>query len=64
MPRLYGKGKKAFIWPQEEILKQTDDESLFARQTPQDKTIEQESGSLLAESLGCFSQSENVFSYL
>ncbi len=63
MPLLYSEGRKAFIRLQEEIFKQTDDESLFAHQTPQGKTIEQEAGSLLAESLDCFSQSENVFSY-
>lgn len=34
MPLLYGEGNKEFIRLQEEILKQTDDESLFAWNPP------------------------------
>jgi hypothetical protein len=30
MPLLYGEGKRAFVRLQEEILKETDDQSLFA----------------------------------
>jgi hypothetical protein len=30
MPLLYGEGKRAFIRLQEEIMKETDDQSLFA----------------------------------
>ena len=34
MALLYGEGRKAFIRLQEEILKSTDDESLFANSYP------------------------------
>lgn len=63
MPLLYGEGQKAFTRLQEEILKQTDDESLFAHQIPPWSSLTGFFGSLLAQSPDCFSQSRGVFSY-
>jgi hypothetical protein len=36
MPMLYGKGQKAFIWLQEEIMKVEDDHSIFAWRSMED----------------------------
>ncbi|KAF8848189.1 HET-domain-containing protein [Acephala macrosclerotiorum] len=64
MPLLYGEGHRAFYRLQEEILKQTDDESLFAHYLPLDYSIygkEEHLGSLLASSPDCFSGSGDIF---
>jgi hypothetical protein len=63
MPLLYGEGRKAVTRLQEEILKQTDDESLFAHQITPWSSLTGFFGSLLAQSPDCFSQSRDVFSY-
>ncbi|PVH74880.1 HET-domain-containing protein, partial [Cadophora sp. DSE1049] len=56
MPLLYGEGEKAFIRLQEEILKETDDQSLLAWGISTGKTSNVKSPS-------DFSQSANVVSY-
>jgi hypothetical protein len=61
MPLLYGEGWKAFTRLQEEILKKTDDESMFANYRPNSyKRDLSYSGSLLAETLDYFLSSEDV----
>jgi hypothetical protein len=67
MPLLYGEGWKAFTRLQEEILKKSDDESLFANHRPlyQDHTDDSlyqtiETGPLLAETLDYFLSSADV----
>ncbi|KAK2592783.1 hypothetical protein QQS21_009526 [Conoideocrella luteorostrata] len=50
MPLLYGEGRKAFIRLQEEILKQTDDESLFLWKCPQDDPFRYQLSGFLARS--------------
>lgn len=64
MPLLYGEGYKAFYRLQEEILKQTDDESLFAHYLPLGYWTyrkQQHYGSILALSPDCFSESGDIF---
>jgi hypothetical protein len=68
MPLLYGEGQKAFIRLQEEILKQTDDESLFAHKTGEIKfslrpSYSSLTSSLFAQSPDCFAQSANIVPY-
>jgi hypothetical protein len=62
MPLLYGEGGKAFIRLQEEILKSSDDESLFAHSIPsrQPKFDSLRFSSLLAQSPACFSGWANI----
>jgi len=69
MPLLYGEGRRnAFIRLQEEIVKRTDDESLFAWRLPDKRiTLELEDSSvpfsgLLAPSPACFSDGGNIVS--
>ena len=61
MPLLYGEGQKAFIRLQEEILRQRNDESLFAHQNltgnPRTERL------LLAHSPDSFSQSADILLY-
>ncbi|KAK5636615.1 hypothetical protein RRF57_012327 [Xylaria bambusicola] len=70
MPLLYGEGEKAFIRLQEEIMKQSDDYSLFAWRSDSDSDQPSvHSGRLLAPSPAAFAHSGNVirlsqFSYL
>ncbi|KAI1364998.1 heterokaryon incompatibility protein-domain-containing protein [Xylaria arbuscula] len=70
MPLLYGEGEKAFIRLQEEIMKQSDDYSLFAWRSDSDSNKPSEnSGGLLASSPAAFVNSGKVvrlsqFSYL
>ncbi|KAI0528003.1 heterokaryon incompatibility protein-domain-containing protein [Xylaria bambusicola] len=70
MPLLYGEGEKAFIRLQEEIMKQSDDYSLFAWRSHSDPDQPSvNSGRLLAPSPAAFADSGNViqlsqFSYL
>jgi hypothetical protein len=61
MPLLYGEGMKAFQRLQEEILKSSDDESLFADTTPL-WPLEMDSGysSILAQLPACFSGWEHI----
>lgn len=62
MPLLYGEGTKAFKRLQEEILKQTDDESLFVWQdedAPDDKDY-----GFLASSPKCFENTQAVVPYV
>lgn len=61
MPMLYGEGEKSFIRLQEEIMKQSDDKSLFAwtdPRAPKDSICE-----LLAKSPADFSDSGDIFHY-
>ena len=62
MPLLYGEGVKAFIRLQEEILKRSDDESLFAHTTPRvQASLDYVSfPTLLARSPACFSGWGNI----
>lgn len=55
MPLLYGEGDKAFIRLQEEIMKVSDDDSIFAW-----KSSHQDHGSLLATSPDAFEKSANI----
>jgi hypothetical protein len=59
MPLLYGEGLKSFTRLQEEIIKKTDDESLFAHNTLY-PSFGFPYGSLLAETPDCFLNSGNV----
>ncbi|KAE8444813.1 hypothetical protein EG329_014167 [Mollisiaceae sp. DMI_Dod_QoI] len=54
MPMLYGEGKRAFIRLQEEIMKVSDDHSLFAWRSIEDH------GGLLATSPSAFAESGNI----
>lgn len=56
MPMLYGEGERAFIRLQEEILKVTNDQSLFAWRSTE------EHGGILATSLAAFEMSGNIIS--
>lgn len=61
MPLLYGEGRRAFVRLQEEILKETDDQSLFAWTTQRTEGQAEESLSgLLAESPLAFKDVGNV----
>ncbi|RFU27235.1 hypothetical protein B7463_g9114, partial [Scytalidium lignicola] len=55
MPLIYGEGKRAFIRLQEEIMKISDDQSLFAW-----KSKEENHGGLLATSPAAFKESGNI----
>lgn len=55
MPMLYGEGHRAFLRLQLAILKQSDDESIFAwRPDPKDTTFEDETCGMLAENPDVF----------
>ena len=62
MPLLYGEGEKAFIRLQEEIMKQSDDYSLFAWRSDSDpdQPSDHSGGRLLASSPAAFANSGNV----
>jgi len=61
MPMLYGEGEKAFIRLQEEIMKDYNDEALFAWR---DENADREKRTgLLATSPSMFKDSSNFFSY-
>ncbi|EOD44061.1 putative het domain-containing protein [Neofusicoccum parvum UCRNP2] len=61
MPMIYGEGEKAFIRLQEEIMKDSDDESLFAWV---DKTAPPDAlHGLLARDPACFADSGNIVPY-
>lgn len=61
MPLLYGEGERAFIRLQEEIMKRTDDESIFAWSNPPELQTHVQLTGLLASSPSDFSDSSNVF---
>lgn len=61
MPLLYGEGEKAFIRLQEEIMKHSDDQSLFAWSDPH-ADVESPRG-LLAKSPAHFVNSSNIMPY-
>ena len=61
MPLLYGEGEKAFMRLQEEIMKQSDDQSLFAWINPD--VHEDSHHGLLAQSPADFSNSADVVPY-
>ncbi|KAK4463247.1 vegetative incompatibility protein HET-E-1 [Cladorrhinum samala] len=54
MPMLYGEGRKAFARLQEEILKQSNDQSIFAWSYPEDKQSHTQFSGLFAPSPDCF----------
>ncbi|KAK4199513.1 hypothetical protein QBC40DRAFT_297494 [Triangularia verruculosa] len=61
MPLLYGEGeKKAFIRLQQEILKSTDDHSIFLWILPEDKSRQRKYWGLLAESPTWFANSRGI----
>lgn len=60
MPLLYGEGQKAFIRLQEEILKQTDDQSIFAWSIPEDLHSHVRLSGVLASSLEDFKDASMV----
>jgi hypothetical protein len=60
MPLLYGEGEKAFIRLQQEIIKHSEDESIFAWSIPKERFIRSSSVSLFAPSPGCFKISSGV----
>ena len=57
MPLLYGEGRKAFLRLQEEIIKRSDDQSIFAWSLP---SPDQERTGILAPDIGCFEWSRDV----
>ncbi|KAI0180550.1 heterokaryon incompatibility protein-domain-containing protein [Hypoxylon sp. FL1284] len=61
MPMLYGEGEKAFIWLQEEIMKDSSDESLFAWRNG-DAHADDQAG-LLATSPDMFADSGHIVDY-
>jgi hypothetical protein len=64
MPLLYGEGEKAFVRLQEEIMKDSEDESIFAWDLPpQHERSTAEPMGLLAPSSKCFSRSQNILAY-
>jgi hypothetical protein len=65
MPLLYGEGKRAFIRLQEEILKETSDQSILAWNPLDDygMYLKELSGSVLAASPKAFVGSENVIPF-
>ncbi|KAK3988769.1 vegetative incompatibility protein HET-E-1 [Cladorrhinum sp. PSN332] len=60
MPMLYGEGHKAFARLQQEILKQSDDQSLFAWSYPEDQHSHTQLSGLLAPSPDYFSHASKV----
>ncbi|KAK8016732.1 HET-domain-containing protein [Apiospora rasikravindrae] len=60
MPMLYGEGKKAFVRLQEEILKETEDHSLFAWAVAEDSGRAWCPSSVFAESPADFAQCGNI----
>lgn len=66
MPLLYGEGSKAFIRLQEEILKNSDDQSLFAWRSDNDAPWDDElflDGGVLAGSPAAFANSGNIIPF-
>jgi hypothetical protein len=66
MPLLYGEGTKAFIRLQEEILKNSDDQSIFAWDTQQDAPWDEASlldSGILAGSPAAFADSGNIIPF-
>lgn len=61
MPLLYGEGEKAFLRLQEEIMKSSDDESIFAWVDP--CAQDEEPHGLLAKSPAHFSKSSEIIYY-
>lgn len=59
MPMIYGEGSKAFIRLQEEIMRNTDDETLFAWKEKGASTNPRYPYGLLAKSPACFEDSGN-----
>ncbi|SPO03566.1 uncharacterized protein DNG_06249 [Cephalotrichum gorgonifer] len=55
MPLLYGEGKMAFIWLQEEIMRRSDDQSIFAWRVERNRQA-----GLLASSAASFADSGDV----
>jgi hypothetical protein len=62
MPLLYGEGDNAFIRLQEEIMKDSDDETLFAWES--DGVSNEKPCGLLAHSPDCFARSGDVVPYV
>jgi hypothetical protein len=62
MPLLYGEGRKAFARLQEEIIKTTDDHSIFAWTLP-DNFMNPRVTGILASSPSCFAQSADIIKF-
>ena len=60
MPLLYGEGEKAFLRLQEEILKNLDDDSIFAWQCPKEISISKPFHGLLATSPAWFADAHRL----
>ena len=60
MPLLYGEGEKAFIRLQQEIIKHSEDESIFAWSIPNERMMRRLFTSLFAPSPECFVLSSGV----
>ncbi|CAI6240642.1 unnamed protein product [Periconia digitata] len=63
MPLLYGEGANAFIRLQEEILKDSEDESLFAWTEPEASINRQQNDGILATHPRAFSESSQIVPY-
>lgn len=63
MPMIYGEGKKAFIRLQEEIMRSTDDETLFAWMEKDAANFPRYPFGLLAKSSACFANSGSFTPY-
>ena len=63
MPLLYGEGRKAFYRLQDEIMKQDDDQSLFAWTTAESISGDDEGHGLLADSPSAFARSGQIRPY-
>ncbi|KAI0410869.1 hypothetical protein F5X98DRAFT_358642 [Xylaria grammica] len=60
MPLLYGEGRRAFVRLQEEIMKETDDHSLFAWTVPEESNESLIISSVFAQSPAEFARSSNI----
>ncbi|EXF75652.1 major facilitator superfamily transporter [Colletotrichum fioriniae PJ7] len=60
MPLLYGEGEMAFIRLQEEIMRRTDDQSIFAWLLPGHSDRPSRNTGFLAKSPSCFNQSSGI----
>ncbi|GAW16217.1 hypothetical protein ANO14919_056400 [Xylariales sp. No.14919] len=60
MPLLYGEGRRAFVRLQEEIMKETDDHSLFAWTVPEESNESLIISSIFAQSPAEFARSSNI----
>jgi hypothetical protein len=62
MPLIYGERERAFIRLQEEIIRSSDDQSIFAWKDPNPSFPAEIHLGLLAHSPNCFAKSKNIYS--